>query len=96
MFTGTFNLRPGTKMNTDNVLSADIVYTPNNRGGSSCDQLHNNIMKLLQDNQLLVKRVHARCRTISQDVIMLHDCFHTAMKRGVYKNYITLQILLYY
>ena len=50
MFTDTFKLRPGTNMNTDNKLSADIPYTPNNRGGSSYGQLYNNIMNLLQDN----------------------------------------------
>jgi hypothetical protein len=55
MLTGTFKLGPGTKMNTDNRLPADILYKPNNRGESSCGQLYNNIMKLLKDNQLLVK-----------------------------------------
>jgi len=45
MFKGTFKLRPGTNTNTDNILSADILHTQNNRGGSSCGQLYNNIMK---------------------------------------------------
>jgi hypothetical protein len=83
MFTGTFKWRPGTKMNIDNRLSADILY----RGGSSCGQLNNNIIKLLKDNQLLVKPVHARCREIFRDVISIHYCLHTTMRRGKCKGH---------
>ena len=104
MFTGTFSLRPGTKMNTDNRIPADIHYMPNNWGGSSCGQLYN-IMKMQQDNQLLVKQVHARCRTIFQGVVLLHYCLHITMRRGgnihvpmhnMYNYYVTLQMSLCY